>query len=265
MREIVITGAAGRLGGYLRSAADYRMRLLDIADQKPPAAGELVQITKGSYGDGEALAAVLPGADAIVHLGGISSEAPLADILTVNVQAADVLLSSAVRHRVRTVVLASSHHAAGFYSRTHDGATPLPADVPPRPDSYYGMGKAAMEAMGRMYADRFGLRIVNVRIGSCSPRPTSPRTLPIWLSPRDWTSLVAACLENAPEGYSSVWGISANTRSWLDGGPGRRIGYEPLDDSEIFAESLTASHPSEDFSFPFLGDRLCTADLGVRR
>ena len=39
-----------------------------------------------------------------------------------------------------------------------------------------------------------------------------------------------------PPDYAVLYGISANTRRWWDLEPGRRLGYDPVDDAEEFAD-----------------------------
>jgi nucleoside-diphosphate-sugar epimerase len=51
-------------------------------------------------------------------------------------------------------------HAAGFHERDDTYPDGLPADLPPRPDTLYGWSKASMEALGRLYVDRFGLEVI---------------------------------------------------------------------------------------------------------
>ena len=41
----------------------------------------------------------------------------------------------------------------------------------------------AMEGLGSLYADRYGLDVVCLRIGSAFPEPTTTRQLSTWLSP----------------------------------------------------------------------------------
>ncbi len=48
-------------------------------------------------------------------------------------------------------------------------------DAPPRPDTYYGVAKVTMEALGSLYADRYGMDVVCLRIGSAFPEPTTVR------------------------------------------------------------------------------------------
>ena len=66
----------------------------------------------------------------MVHLAGIPTEAPWADILDVNVTGSQTVLHAAAEAGVRTVVVASSNHAAGFWERPTDGSL-LPDDVAP--------------------------------------------------------------------------------------------------------------------------------------
>ncbi len=66
-------------------------------------------------------------------------------------------------------MFATTNHVVGFYrrQRTIDHA------VMPRPDSRYGVSKAFGEALGRMYADKYGLGVFNIRIGNVGrSRPT---------------------------------------------------------------------------------------------
>jgi nucleoside-diphosphate-sugar epimerase len=72
---------------------------------------------------------------------------------------------------VGRVVFASSTHATGY--------TPPPPDTDisesgyPCPDTNYGVGKAAGEAIGSLYADRYGMGVACVRIGACFGNPGS--------------------------------------------------------------------------------------------
>jgi uronate dehydrogenase len=118
---------------------------------------------------------------------------------------------------------------------------PLAADHPPRPDSYYGVGKVASEALGSLYHDRHGLDVVCARIGSCRPLPDDARCLWSWLSYPDLVRLVEAALTAAAPGFRVVWGVSANTRGWWSLAEGRAIGFEPLDDAEDYAEQISAA------------------------
>ena len=232
--KLVVTGAAGNMGRLLRprlAEPGRTVRLVDVAPQDPAGAGE--EVLTASVTDAAAMAEVCAGADAVLHLGGISQEAPWDEILAVNVDGTRTVLEAARGGGVRTIILASSNHAVGYHAR---GGEPLPADVPARPDTYYGVSKAATEALGRLYADRFGLTVVCVRIGSCFTEPGTVRGLATWLSPDDCARLVEAALALDEPGFRMVWGISRNTRRWWSLAEGEAIGYHPADDAEVYAD-----------------------------
>jgi uronate dehydrogenase len=196
----------------------------------------------------------MAGMDGIVHLAGIASEAPFEDILSVNIEGTWRVLETARRAGVVRVVYASSNHAVGFTPRV----PMVGIDIPPRPDTYYGLSKVFGEALGRLYTDRYGVSVACLRIGSCTDRPTTRRMLSRWLSPGDAVRLVHACLTSPKLGYALVYGISDNTRAWWDLGPARALGYEPHDDAEEFAGQVLGADQPPDPDDPeekFLGGR----------
>jgi nucleoside-diphosphate-sugar epimerase len=238
MAKVLLTGAAGYIGTVLRRRLTRYHLIPTDAD---PGGGrddrddrdhiEALDVT-----DGKAVEAMCRGVDAVVHLGGIAGEGPFEAVLDVNVRGTERVLEAAHRTGVRRVVLASSNHAVGLYRRRDAGPDGLADDLPPRPDSYYGWSKAAMESLGRLYHDRCGLDVICLRIGSCTDRPADPRDLAVWLSPDDAARLVDAAL--SATGWRLVWGVSANTRRWWSAAGGRAIGYEPRDDAERWAAEV---------------------------
>ena len=189
--RVLITGAAGVVGTLMRPRlrkAGRTLRLLDLAPVKPDeTAGDTEEIIEGSVTDPDAMEAACDGVDAVIHLGGLSREASWEDTLAVNVDGTRTLLEAAQQAGVGRVVLASSNHAAGFRRVADAGEDGLPADSSPRPDTYYGVSKAAIEALGSLYHSRFGMDVIAVRIGSCfeTPLPLGLRGLTTWLSPDD--------------------------------------------------------------------------------
>jgi uronate dehydrogenase len=107
-----------------------------------------------------------------------------------------------------------------------------------------------MEALGALYADRYGLDVVCLRIGTQAPEPPTLRALATWLSPRDAVALVDAALRFPTPGFRVVWGVSANTRGWWDLTAARSLGYEPQDDAEVYAGALVAAHGEPDPADP---------------
>jgi uronate dehydrogenase len=254
-QRLLITGGAGKVATLLRSrlpAPGRILRLLDLRPPEPARDGEAVECVVGSVDDVDALAAACSGTDAVIHLGGLSKEAPPDDIMAVNVRGSYAVLEAAKRAGVPRVVLVSSHHAVGYWQRSEAPPDGLPADIPARPDTFYGWGKAAAEAMGRLYAERFGMHVICLRVGSWCPAPPDLRGLAQWLSPDDGARLVEACLAAPAPGFRIVWGISRNTRRWCSLEAGAALGYHPQDDAERYAPELIARYGEPDPADPVL-------------
>lgn len=233
VRRVLVTGSAGSIGRTLMTGLPglgHEAVGLDRADAE----------FSGDVADPELLDRALVGCTAVVHLASRPDEAPLEDELRSHVLSAEAVLQAARRAGVRRVVLASSNHAVGRHARDEVPGGVLGADARPRPDTAYGVAKVALEALGSLYVDRYGLEVVALRIGTFRSEPSDLRSLASWLSPGDAVRLVDACLRSPDVGFAVVHGISANTRGWWDHAPGRALGYHPVDDSEAFAGAVLA-------------------------
>jgi uronate dehydrogenase len=257
---VLITGAAGRVGTLLRPRLARPGRVLRLLDLETVSEGPGVEPVVADMTDPVAMASACAGVDAVVHLGAIPTEAPWDELLRVNIDGTRAVLEAAECAGVRRVVLASTIHAAGFHHRTSAVDGPLPPGVPPRPDTYYGVSKAAVEALGSLYADRFGMAVFALRLGACFPEPPVEETLESWLSPDDCARLVEACLSTDAGGFRVLWGISRNTRRWWSLAEAEEIGYEPRDDSERFA-GVAAPGPRPDEP-DRVGRSFCRLPLG---
>jgi uronate dehydrogenase len=138
------------------------------------------------------------------------------------------LFEAARRKDVTRVVFASSNHAVGFYRRNRRIGT----EAPVRPDSRYGVSKAFGEALAALYADKYGLRVLCIRIGNVTDRPADVRRLSIWVSPDDLVQLIRIGLEHPALTYEVVYGASDNARSWWDNAAAFRLGYKPTGRAE---------------------------------
>ena len=247
---VLVTGAAGLIGGWLRAGLPERgwaVRALDVAPLGDPRPEE--ELLVADVTDLDAMTGAATGAAAVVHLAGIASESTWPAISAANIEGTYSALEAARRAGVRRVVLAGSNHATGFTPRPGTGLL-TEADAPPRPDTYYGVSKVTMEALGSLYVDRYGLDVVCLRIGSALPEPTATRHLSTWLSPTDTVGLVDAALRAPSPGFSVVWGVSANTRGWWDLTAARALGYDPVDDAESYAAALIAAGGEPDLGDP---------------
>lgn len=250
---VVITGAAGRIGRAVIPLLRRPGRALRLVDTTRPiiAPGDDVTWHDVSIEDADGMATTLAGASALVHLAGLSSERPWHEILRVNIDGTHTVLEAARATRVARVLLASSIHAVGFQPVAR-AAMPEPA--PPRPDTYYGVSKAAMEALGSLYADRYGMSIVSARICTFLEEPGDGRAVAQWLSPADMARLIEATLALDDGAHHLVWGVSANAPDWFSLDAGQAIGYHPQDDArEVRARRDGVGPPEPDRAAPLGG------------
>lgn len=258
-RTVLLTGAAGGLGTLMRQllpAYGYELRLFDAAPV--PDAPDAVT---GDLADRAALREAVRGADAVVHLAGISLEASFDQILRANIEGTYNLYEAAREEGVRRIVFASSNHAIGYTPWPEPGGPLIGVDTPRRPDTFYGLSKSFGEDLAQLYWDRHRMETVSIRIGSCFPEPTSVRMLSVWMSPADGARLFHAALTAPEVGHTVVYGSSANTRLPWDLSSARALGYEPRDDSETYADKLVAEQGELDPDNPehaHLGGHFCT-------
>ena len=234
MKTILMTGAAGRIGTFLRPelAGKYQLRLSDIKPIRDLRPGEtFVRADISKLSD---MLRVTKGVDAVVHFGGQSGEHDWEHILSANIIGFYNALEAARRNGVKRFLVATSNHAVGFYrcDQTIDHR------VYPKPDSRYGVSKVFNEALASLYADRYGMEMFCMRIGNVNHAPIDRRRLAIWISGRDMAQLVTIGIEKPDLHFEIVYGISDNARAWFDNGNAYRLGYRPQDRSEPYAEEI---------------------------
>lgn len=236
LKPVLITGAAGGIGTMIRPLLrqDYRLRLSDRVAIPDPVDGE--EIALADLSDMESLRRAVAGVDGIVHFGGRSGEASWETIHDANIEGCYNLFEAARLEGVRRIVFASSNHAVGFYGRDEK----ISESVPVRPDSRYGVSKVFGEALGSLYAFKYGAEVLSIRIGNVSAQPADVRRLSIWVSPRDLCQLIKIGLESPGIRHEVVYGASDNDRGWWDNSNAYRLGYRPQDRSEDYAADVLA-------------------------
>ena len=241
--RVLVTGAAGSIGTVLTDGLTDRGHHVVGLDRVPAPDGYVGPWHLIDCADPDAVAAVFAEerVDAVVHLAGHPGEGSLPESLTSHVVTTAALLDAMVEHGVTRFVYAGSNHAVGRTPRSEL----LTADARPRPDTFYGVGKVAAEAVMSLYADRYGIDAVSCRIGSFLPEPETVRNLSTWLSHDDCVRMVEASLTATSPGFAVLCGISANTRAWWDLEPGRALGYEPRDDAEDWADRIATRDEDE--------------------
>ena len=249
-RMVLITGAAGNLGGKLRRHLEgrYPLRLLDLDPRGDPA---ILPADLARWG--AAWVDQFRGVDAVVHLAANAvAQQNWPSVVGPNIDGVVHVFEAAARAGVRRLVYASSNHVMGGYKDDPE-PTLLTTDLPPRPGTRYvvngeerdstpyGSAKLFGERLGRCFADAHGLSVLAVRIGWVLPGANRPQDVPpgredwfrlMWLSNRDYCQLMERCLAAEPSlRFAVLNGMSANTGMRWDLAATRRlVGYEPQDD-----------------------------------
>src|SRR5258707_7268959 len=97
MSIVVIPGAAGLVGSMLRPRLARPGRTLRVLDVAPLAAGPGEEAIQASVTDMDAMTAACRGADAVIHLAGISGEASWPRILEANINGSYAAFEAARR------------------------------------------------------------------------------------------------------------------------------------------------------------------------
>lgn len=258
MTNLLLTGAAGGVATMLRPLlkdhADH-VRLSDrvaVSDLAAHESFEMVDLT-----DLAACEKLAEGVDGIIHLGGFSVEGDWDTIHEANITGCYNMIEAAKRQKVERFVFASSNHAIGFYRREQRIST----DQRVRPDGYYGVSKAFGEALASLYADKYGMRCLSIRIGNVDYQPVDERRLSIWLHPEDLMQLIQIGLTHPDLHNEVVYGASDNLRGWWDNHTAYALGYKPKHQSEdhladaMTAQSRLAADPIAD---QFQGGGFCS-------
>jgi nucleoside-diphosphate-sugar epimerase len=245
--RVLVTGAAGQIGGIVRSKLGYRYDLvgLDLIDCGWPNSHV------ADLSDLDAMRPAFDGVEVVVHLGADPSpKASWESTLNNNIIGTRNVYEAARLAGARRVILASTNHAVGFYPLKDDPYKAIyegrlaevrrpfrmldHKDI--RPDSLYGVSKAFGEVLGSYYQDEYELSVICLRIGwvMTPDDPTfHPAALSLWLSHRDTAQLIQKAIDAPPSiGFAIVYGMSRNDlRIWDIEAGQRLIGFSPQDGS----------------------------------
>ncbi len=262
MKKIVLTGAAGRLGSYLReplTAMCDELVSTDIVDDIGTLyPGETY--AQGDLASMDDMAAIIQGADMVIHFGAFVDEGPFEQLLGPNFIGSYNVWEAAYKTGARRVVYASSIHTVGMYPKNEC----IDTEVPHRPDTFYGLAKCFTEDLGRMYWEKRGLESVHLRILSCA-QVNNARALGSYLSYNDLVQLVQRAVDTPVTGFSVIYGVSNNDRCPVDNSKASFLGYRPQDNAEVYAEKVLAETGALDPQDPghiCHGGPFASVDLG---
>jgi uronate dehydrogenase len=259
--KVVMTGAAGGVGTMTRPHLKGHFDQLVVSDRRPiDDLHDGETFVQAELTDMAAMERLLDGADGVIHLGGQPVEADWQAVHDANITGLYNTYEAARRQGVRRIVFATTNHVVGFYRRSRT----IDHTAMPRPDSRYGVSKAFGEALGRLYADKYGLGVLNIRIGNVDHRPADLRRLSIWVSPRDLAQLFRIGLSRPEIHFEIVYGASKNARAWWDNSNAYRLGYGPEDEAEDYAEhahAVSRGDPEGPIAAQFHGGPFCAIEF----
>ena len=244
-QRVLVTGAAGQIGGIVRSKLGFSYDLvgLDRIDCGWPVS------YVADISDFDAIQPAFDDVDAVVHLGADPSpKASWESVLSNNIVGTRNVYESARLAGAKRIILASTNHAVGYHPLKDDpyraiyegrlGEVRRPFRMlderDMRPDSLYGVSKAFGEVLGSYYHDEYEISVICIRIGWVMT-PDDPRfhpaALSLWLSHRDAAQLIQKAVDAPPSvGFAIVYGMSRNDlRIWDIESGERIIGFSPDD------------------------------------
>ena len=229
--KVLMTGAAGRIGCSLRQLLvhEYDFRCLD---QKPlPHVEDMITADILNF---PAVLTAMTGVAAVIHLAANPNpQQPWSEVYTTGIVGTYNVFEAARQAGVEKIIYASTNHVVAGWE---EEKKQISSELPVRPDSLYGVGKACGEALGRFYADHYHLSVICLRIGSFQVAPQfqniNQRSARIWCSPRDLAQLVSQCLQQEQLGFQIFHAVSNNQQGYLDfRNAERQVGYQPQDNS----------------------------------
>ncbi|MET8824504.1 NAD(P)-dependent oxidoreductase [Streptomyces sp. NPDC004610] len=167
--RVLVTGAAGHLGGYVIGELAARGHRLTALDQHPVEDARVERAHIGDLQDRDTVRTALDGVDAVVHLGAIPH--PKSDddsrLFAVNCLTAHRVLDEAGRAGVPRVVATSSLAAVGLAWAPRPLAPrylPLDEQHPTLVEDPYGLSKLVLEEIAHATHRRWGTDIVSLRM-----------------------------------------------------------------------------------------------------
>lgn len=225
-RKILLTGASGNVGRLLRPLLhdEFAIRLAGRGTIEPEYEGE--ESMPGDIADPAYARAAVEGTDGVIHLAGLVAPAvSFEDTLDPNYRGVLNLLEACRHQGVRRFVFASSHHIVGL----HPSSKPIDEIEPVAPDGFYGLSKVFGEAACTMYARRFGISTLILRIGNADPEVVDGRRERLWVSGRDLAQLIRIGLTSESLGCEVVYGVSNCPDPMFTNENAHRLGYRPED------------------------------------
>ena len=233
--KIVLTGASGRLGSYLREPLSKITKKLVSTDKEDIGKTLHNEVFKKlNIKNFKEVNKILKKTDLIIHFGAYSKEGPFQEILESNILGTYNIWKSAKKNKIKRIIFASSIHSVGMYRANET----INHKVMHKPDTFYGLSKCFGENLAQMYWDKCGIECLTIRILSCA-KVTSKRSLSTWLSYDDLIRIVIQSTKIKKLGFEIIYGVSNNKRLNIDNtNATRKLKINIKDNAEKFLNKL---------------------------
>jgi len=227
---VLVTGSAGAIGRPVCRELERRGHQVRGLDRAPtPGVSDHVVI---DIADRERVRAAMAGIEAVVHLAAEPNDADFSVLVGSNVVGLFNVMDGAREAGARRVVLASSIQVLG---RRGAGSGPARVDEA-HPGNHYALTKLWAEEMGAMYARRFGMSVIAVRIAWMVRNPVEARHMlqdprpSVFLSAHDAGRFFALAVEAKDVEFAVLYAASRGGEERFDMEPAKRlIGYQARD------------------------------------
>lgn len=249
--KVLITGASGLIGGLVIRDLSSKYEISGFS--RRPVEG--IPHTQADITDIEALRHACQGMDMVLHLAAETQDYDDWDrVMDITIGGTIAMFRAAQEAGVKRVVFMSTGStmcgyewfegspygalAANEFDRLPPGAKMLTHLDPPRPDSFYGVGKLFGENTGRLFSDKYGMSVICIRLGAvlASDQPEMVRHFPGYLAQSDAVQMVDKCL-GAPDSirFDIFDAISENSRRWRDTSHAKELlGWKPTGSADNF-------------------------------
>lgn len=225
--RLLITGATGAVGTLLRPLLRERYELI-LTGRKPIETEVGEDAVAGDITSRDFVDRITDGVDGILHLAGaVGKSLTYEETIGPNYNALLYLLEACRTKSIERFIFASSHHIVGMHPSNQE----WDENATLAPDGFYGLSKAFGEAACAMYALKFGIRTLVIRIGNADPKIVDGRRERIWISGQDLVTLVDQGMTATDLNYEIVNGVSNSDQPLLARRPTTQIGYEPISHS----------------------------------
>lgn len=235
-RRVLVTGAAGNIGGYFSHAAKdrYSLRLLVLpGDKNRQTIEDCGEVVEADLADLPALKQACKGIDTVLHLAGSPDpQAAWQDLLSNNIVGTYHMMAAARSAGCRRLIYASSIHAVSGYPNDVQVKTTEPVN----PGDLYGVTKCFGEAMGRYMAEQEDLSVIALRIGAAQPTENTQSDdalgmTDMFIAYPDLQQLIEKCIDDERLQWALFNGVSDNRVKRLDVTDARELlGYAPQHD-----------------------------------